>query len=610
MITSNRDSCWNRCVSRRLPAYVEKIICMILRFFTTRRWLTALGVLCLLCLSATLWISAHNHDIGEPDCAAYADQADALLAGHGFQVGYIQHYYTRFADIRHPEDHYAPGNGVLLAGAFRLFGRSEFSAAIPSALIACLLLPLLAFILARALSASPPFAFGCAVTVMFTFLLRKHAFYALADLPFTACALAAFIFALRGTGRSLLAAGVMVAATYYLKSTGLILLPIISLVYFLSAVKPDRRVWARLGGMWLLCLLFISPWLARNAHLFGNPFFSANQYVAGGIDFDRHFWATQRWKVWWDTPHAAMPSLSHVVKVYGMKRVAIVIVKRLWLAVRIQHVYYLLLLVSLMFLRKRRDVVVLTAGIICYPIILCLLFGIESRYLLPIIPLMLAIGWLAYERVICGALPFFSQRQVWPQQMPLFVPAVAVVVLAFICSAPEVERLGLQLTDHLPAIPTPRADEQEVKIAAEWANDHLAVDARCMSQSAWQFRYYSQRLVVNQPIDTPAHIDAVVTHYHIDYLLLCDDYYNSDLRASAHGVPGAMLDYLQHYSADWQRVHPHGQPFVLYIRRDAQWPSGVPVPENTMLAYHFGIRSEYEKCIQRREAEIYTGHLW
>ena len=551
---------------------------------SSRPWHLALLILCLLCLGATLWVGSHIRYIGEPDGAAYADQADALLAGQGMQVGYVHHYYTRFADIRHPEDNYGPGNGVLLAAAFRLFGRSAFAATIPSACLACLLLPLLAFALARRITASPPFAFGCAVSVMFTFLVRRHAFFALVDLPFTACTLAAMLCALRGGLRALLAAGVVLAAACYLKSTGLLLLPIVTLVYYLAAQKPGWRRLAPLAGMWLLCLALLSPWLIRNIHLFGTPFYSANQYVAAGIDYAPHFWATQRWKVWWATPHAELPSLAHVGQVYGWGRVARVVATRLGLAWRIQHLYYLQLVLCLCYFRKRRAIRALTLGIALFVVILCLLFGIESRYLLPMIPLMAAIGWLAYERVLSDvARQWRCTERVSPTLRPWLAPAV-VLVLVILFSAPEALHLSVQLGGRLPATPPPRADELEIQASAEWARDHLPLDARCMSQSAFQFRYYSQRLVVMMPWDTPEHFEAVVSHYRVGYLLLCDDYYNSDSRTSRHAYPGVIIAYLQRYAGDWQPIRPPGAPFVLYVHRDVPWPADVPVPEKTMLA--------------------------
>ncbi|MGA0870057.1 MAG: ArnT family glycosyltransferase, partial [Planctomycetota bacterium] len=129
-----------------------------------RRWFRALLVFCVFATLSTLWIGKDRDHIRNPDEAAYAEQARSLLDRGSLEVGFVRHYHVQYpADVLHPEDFYPPGNGALIAAAWSAFGRSDFASSIPSTLLACLVIPLLAFALTRRLEASAPFAFGCAV---------------------------------------------------------------------------------------------------------------------------------------------------------------------------------------------------------------------------------------------------------------------------------------------------------------------------------------------------------------------------------------------------------------------------------------------------------------
>ncbi len=164
----------------------------------SRRWFWLTLGLCGAVLLSTLWVLRHRTAIKNPDEASYCEQADSLLRDGSLDVGFVRYFHDKYPpSIHHPEDFYPPGNGALIAAAWTLFGRSDAVSALPSAVMACLLLPLIVFGLARRFGAGPPFAFVAAVSVMLDITIRDHAYEAMADLPLTTAVTAGLLVSLK-----------------------------------------------------------------------------------------------------------------------------------------------------------------------------------------------------------------------------------------------------------------------------------------------------------------------------------------------------------------------------------------------------------------------------
>jgi len=163
-----------------------------------RRFFLCLIVLCVSVAVGSIYIALDRDILDTSDEAGYSAQADSLMAGDGLTIGFIQFHHKQVgAGIEHPEDLYPPGTGALQAVAYTLLGKSEFAAVVPSILLQCLVLPFLAFFLARRLGAAGAFAFACGMAVLFDVVLREAAFQGLSDLPFSTFMLAAALMALR-----------------------------------------------------------------------------------------------------------------------------------------------------------------------------------------------------------------------------------------------------------------------------------------------------------------------------------------------------------------------------------------------------------------------------
>jgi len=538
------------------------------------RWIAALLVICFLCTAATLRVACHRPYIGWPDEAAYVEQADSLLAGRGFTIGYVQHFFRRYSDIAHPEDHFGPGNGVLLCPGFYLFGRSPFAAVIPSVLCACLLLPLLAYALTRQLGPSPAFAFGCALTVMFDGLIRHHAMQSLADLPFTVCIVAAAVLTLR-RGRWLpLATGACLAAAYYIKPAALLFVPAIGLAYIIIGTG-DRRTTAR--PLLLFAASFavlIAPWLVRNWMLFADPLYSANKHIAFIEEFDSKL----RAKVWWADPDQPLPGLAQTLRRYGLGKYIFTLLNRAQnvLFESGAKVFGLWMILGVLLLSADRQIRALFAILAVFVVGLCLIFHVESRYLLPALPLAHTIAW-AFGWRLAEGLPLQSAfssswlvravatlQRALPRWKTLHLSTWVALAACLLITGNNIIVLAAATID--PGRPFRHTlDTFPAMKAARWASQHLPVDAHIMTCPAVRFRYYSQRKVVAIPSDTPDKIAAVVAAYDVQYIVLCA------------GEVGLRIDclqrYLNHYKDDWKVLEESEEGYTFYVRQGAIPPS-------------------------------------
>ena len=104
--------------------------------------------------------------VGHADAAAYAEMADSLIHGRGFEVDYISWYFEKYdPKIVRPEDHWPPLYSLTIAPFFLIFGKTAFAAKLPSIIISCFLIPLVLYSLAKEISGSkwPGLAAGLGV---------------------------------------------------------------------------------------------------------------------------------------------------------------------------------------------------------------------------------------------------------------------------------------------------------------------------------------------------------------------------------------------------------------------------------------------------------------
>jgi len=555
--------------------------------------LTVLAAACLAALAVVAVANRCKPFIGTPDEAAYAHQADRLLAGDGFTVSYVQHFFRASDDIEHAEDHYGVGNGVLIAAAFGVLGRSEWTATVPTLALGLLALPLLTYAAARRCGAGPWPAVGAGLFVLLCRPLLGLAHYALVDSQFTACAVAAWVIAagLEPTGRhratAPVAAGALLGLAYYLKPAAFLLVPgLVATVLLGGERSPARkRLW---GIAALLCAfgLVIAPWLVRNAVVFGDPLYSANQYIGPGEDYRADWVRSDFRRVWWAHEREPLVTTPRLVATYGWSRAADVALGRLSRGVGGDaRNPFIVLGASIALLWRCRRLLSLGALVGSYTLLLGLLFPVHDRYLILVWPAAAAAGaavvgaaipalshlhlgnglkpivsgaagwrpWRTHSSRLAGAMhraptaPLRRGRGAGGEGLRAALSAAIPIGLALALSLPGLRLLRSEVRYHLSdgdAIGI-SADEIATRRAAEWLGAALPVEARVMVQDCWRTVYYAPQPVVNIPTDGPREVAAVIDRYRLDYIMLVPGGTYSRM------IPYARA-YLSEYPAEWR----------------------------------------------------------
>jgi 4-amino-4-deoxy-L-arabinose transferase-like glycosyltransferase len=529
-----------------------------------RRWLLPLLAVCAFVTLATLWIGADRDQVRNPDEAAYAEQARSLLEDGSLTVGFARHYHVRYpAAIDHPEDFYPPGNGTLLAASWTLFGRSDFASSIPSILLACGIIPLLAYLLARRLHATPPFAFGCAITVLMDPEFRFHAYQGLADLPLCAAVLATLVLALRSDLRSALLAGIALGLGFWFKPTALLFVPGIALALFLADRRPLRRSLSQIAVFGLAMAVIGAPWLVRNQQLYGDPMYSGNKHLTATAN-DPSFRYTDTRKVYWADPDYDLPKLGSSVERFGVGPVVRRFVSHLQQIV-VDHgrsAFGLIFAVAAATMILHRRVFAVLVVIVSFSVALSAVFAVHYRYLMPAFPMVAAVTWTFADRVVRRILHAPGPPLVWSWARSPGRVAILLAILGALPSTAQFARnLALGKRDFAPGTEVPMHQ------AAAWAGEHLAPEARVMTTEALLFRHNSGLRAVNTPWDRPDAMDAVVEHHGIGYLIVPDSGQFSENTAKFLGP------YLDAYRDRW-RPHPLSPDtrFRVYVREGADPP--------------------------------------
>ena len=529
---------------------------------TSRLWLRLTIAICLVVLIATFAILRGRDAVENPDEAAYAEQAESLLHDGSLTVGYVRYFHHRYEPgIDHPEDFYPPGNGVLIAGAWSLFGRSDAASAVPSAVMACLLLPLLVFVLGLRFGATPPFAFVAAMSVLFDLAVRDHAFEAMADLPLTTATTAALLAAMRPGLRAAALSALFLGVGFWLKPTALLFVPGLVLALLIAERQSRRVLLSRallFGGVFLAACL---PWLLRNHALFGSFLYSGNMHLSAAAN-DPSFVYSDIRRVYWTNPGLPLPGLGSSLVAHGFAPV----VKRF-----LQHIYEIVathgasafggvFALALLSLWRRRHTLAAICFTVSYLLALSAVFAIFYRYLLPIFPIVIALNWSFIDAVVrrMGQSDFGSLLE-----RHIATPGRTALLLAAIVAIPGGSELARDLVGGREFISMPDVPLHE---SARWSRDHLPEDATVMVQEALVFRHVSSLKTVDTPFDRPDQIEAVVDHYGVDYLVTMEGGQFAELSTQF------VFPYLEKYRDQWRRVDPEGQRFSIWVRRGAPDP--------------------------------------
>ncbi|MFH0946869.1 MAG: glycosyltransferase family 39 protein [Planctomycetota bacterium] len=533
----------------------------------SRLWVVLTFLIGVLVLAGTLRTGRDRNGLATSDEAAYAEQADSLLDDGSLTVGFVRHYHVQYpAGIDHPEDFYPPGNGGLLALSRGLLGRTDFASMVPSALLACLLLPLLTFFLARAIGVCPPFALVTALAVMFDAEVRELSIQGLADLPFVAFFLLAILIVLRRAGiPGVLLAGASLAASYYFKPTAILFAPGLFLAHWIVA-RPGLRRLSLHGLLMAVAFLAVSgPWLVRNACLFDDPLYSGNKHLSATAS-DPHFEYNDIRKVYWADPEFELPSMGGTISRYGWRPVITRFLLHLYEAFvsKGAGVFSFWFLLGMLVLFRRPSVLAIIVVVFSFALALSAVFAVETRYLLPCVPLCLAVVFLLAQRTVAALDParFVAGTGLeWlaPLSRRLGRMNGAALLVGAIWLYPGLAATGREAAFGVGSF---APGNETIRKSALWVDRNLPEDVRVMHQQALRFHYYSRRRTVEFPFDGPDEIQAVVAHHRIGCIVF-------DPAASYAIRTRKFLDaYLERYGDLWRLEKPEGLEIEVYRLRD------------------------------------------
>jgi len=254
--------------------------------------------------------------VGFCDAAGYAEMAESLLQGRGFEVDYISMFFRKFASISHPEDTWPPLYSVLIVPFFAVLGKSAVAAKLPSLLIGAFAFPWITFLLARRITRSQAAAFAAGITVLLYGPMFMWSLYAMADLTFGFFVVTSLYCTLRGfeNPRWFILMGVTLALAYLAK--GLALIPAAGVISYYLVTRFFHRPMFPLTrkdlffALGVACMLLILlPWFIRNTIHFNDPLYNSHKHVMGYLGWEP--WEESTYSVYWDTdPPARLKRLK------------------------------------------------------------------------------------------------------------------------------------------------------------------------------------------------------------------------------------------------------------------------------------------------------------
>lgn len=242
---------------------------------------------------ARLWCFFHNH-LQEGDAGNYLEVGRNLALGRGY-VTYAKwdFYGEELSPVIHPEGNRQPLLPFVVAALFKSGAEIAKGTSAVTILVSLAALWILYTLLKRWFTPAVALA-GLAVTALepaflwFSVRVQTEAYFTL--LFFAAMALTADFKAERPSLLRALAAGIVLGLSYLCRLNGALL--IIAFVVAVIIVYRHRGIFPAAVAVAAFAAV-AAPWWIRNAHTFGNPFYSQAKFFVVAKTFD-DVWAIKR----------------------------------------------------------------------------------------------------------------------------------------------------------------------------------------------------------------------------------------------------------------------------------------------------------------------------
>jgi len=520
--------------------------------------------------------------VGHADASAYANMADSLIHGRGFSADYISFYFIKYPSIVRPEDHWPPLYSIAIAPFYLIFGKTAFAAKLPSLIISCFLLPLMVYYLTKELSRSKITSFAAGFGVLLYPAFFEWSLHCLSDViyAFVVCSFVLFSVKTLDDKRYFYPAGFFMGLAYYAKGSGLVLIPCYILFQFITRYKFKRRraqkqdVQSSIKGILtnkgflislLIAFLVLLPWFIRNYVHFRDPLFSTQRYAAGyGGYVD---WEIGTYDLYWG--EKPPPTYSDKFK-DGFSQVAKMTKDYLktnvwWLIMDINsewgkfsrnafltYIFSIsaVLGIFLMWGNKKRHLL--------WIVTISLLFFLSAgwfpidRMILPMVPLMMALGWSTYHLIlktifrllnrlllkilnICYTYLFKKVADYFPRiksqiyrvtkYVALFTEKVlkpevstGIVICCILAPVIILSSESIQKSIKDSGYPFREADEAWMDMG-RWLKENVPSDSVTMTRNPWELHFYSEQLAVQIPRTSLDKIIEVMRFYNVSYII-------------------------------------------------------------------------------------------
>lgn len=239
--------------------------------------------------------------IGYADAAGYAEMADSLVHGRGFEVDYISWYFKKYdPEVSRPEDHWPPLYPITIAPFFLIFGKTAFAAKLPSLIISCFFLPMVVYLITKELTGKKLPGVGAGLSVLLYPTIFQESLWCLSDVLYAFVVCAGVLFSMKAVDdeRYFYPLGIFLGLAYYAKGSGLVLIPCHILFHFIARRSIKKVLINRKFLISLLIIfLILLPWFVRNYIHFGDPIFSTQKYVSGYIGYED--WEAGAYELYW-----------------------------------------------------------------------------------------------------------------------------------------------------------------------------------------------------------------------------------------------------------------------------------------------------------------------
>lgn len=358
----------------------------------------AFVALSLLFLAATAWLASVNRQPGGWDSLAVLVSARNIAEGRGFVNDFVPNYVERYT-LPGPEVTRAPGMSYLIGAAYRVFGVSLGAGVWVNGIIALLT----AWLLWGAIRLDGG-DWWADVAGLSMLLIRPPLFQAWNNgvlMLTTAGMLLLTVLAIRrrltGVRLGILCA-VVTAVGFYMKQTFMLSGAACTALLLLS---DDSRTWRQRvidGGVsGLVFLVLTSPyWLANVLH-YGEPLYSPINRFHWPTRYGVYPWYVHHRAVLFDRPFETLGSVVDRIGFIQIVRSELNFMRERAIALAGPNPFLLIpaALGVLVFRKEHWRTYAAVAALMIGPMFDTMYWMVEPRYLLPVFPGLLFLGWLA-----------------------------------------------------------------------------------------------------------------------------------------------------------------------------------------------------------------------